>query len=282
MYFDGINPSLILQNNTPSEDFCGMTPAEIHHLLYDGWTDRSPLRLQSAISNQTFDLIPYFRVIEALVLIIRREQPVRLTALGFLPGKIIRELYDLRFIPEWYIDVRRAKVLREHDSSVITSAHSMAKASGLIKNVKNKLYLTKKGEQLLNSDARNQLFREVLVAFTQKWAWGNLDGYAEAYEIQRLWGFSIHLLFQFGHSANKVSFYSQKFLVAFPLIAEQFPLRAFSNPIDDFERCYSCRTFERFFDWWGLIKTDEEKRVLDWRNQSVAASPLLQDVFSFE
>ncbi|MEI7725829.1 MAG: hypothetical protein WCK09_12040 [Bacteroidota bacterium] len=282
MYFDDNNPSLILQNNTPSEDFCGMTPAEIHHLLYDGWTDRSPLRLQPAISNQTLDLIPYFRILEEFVRLVKREQPVKLTALGFLPGKIVRELYDLRFIPNWYIDLRRAKVLREFDSAVITSVHSIAKASGLVKNVKNKLYLTKKGEKLLHSDARNLLFREILVTFTQKWAWGNLDGYEEAFEIQRLWGFSIHLLFQFGHSEEKVSFYSQKFLVAFPLIAEQFPLRSYSNPMEDFERCYSFRTFEHFFDWWGLIKTDEKKRLLDWRNQPVSASTLLQEVFFFE
>jgi hypothetical protein len=282
MYFDDINPSLILQNNTPSEDFCGMTPTEIHHLLYDGWTDRSPLRLQPAIPNQTLDLIPYFRVIEEFIRIVKREQPVRLTALGFLPGKIIRELYDLRFIPEWYIDVRHAKVLREHDSAVITSAHNIAKASGLVKNVKNKLFLTTKGEKLLHPDARNLLFREALVTFTQKWAWSNLDGYEEAYGIQRLWGFSIHLLFQFGDSQKKILFYSQKFLVAFPLIIQQFPHREFSKPIDDFERCYSVRTFERFLDWWGLMKTEEEKRILDWRNQSVTASPLLQEVFFFE
>ncbi|MCX6277301.1 MAG: hypothetical protein NT004_04290 [Bacteroidetes bacterium] len=282
MYFDAINPSLILQNNTPQEDFCGMTPSEIHHLIYDGWTDKSPIRLQPAIADETIEIIPFFRVVEELVRIIKRDEPVKLTARGFLPVKIPRELYNFRFIPEWYIDLRQAKVLREYDSSVISCARAIVKTSRLVKKVNGRLFLTEKGERLLQPDARSQLFSELLKTYTQIWAWGNMDGYAEAYGVQQLWGFSVHLLFQFGFTPQKVTFYAEKFLVAFPLIAEQFPLREYSNPIDDFERCYIIRTFERFLYWWGFVKIEGNTTMLDWKNQVISATPLLREVFLFD
>jgi hypothetical protein len=282
MYFSGSDPLSILQNNTPREDLCGMTPAEIHHLLYDGWTDRSPIRLQPGITDQTMDLVPFFRLTEELVRIIKRDQPVKLTSKGYLPVKIIRELYDHRFITFWYIDLRKAKVLREQDSAAINCAHSMVKTGGLVKNVKNKLYLTKKGEQLSQPVQRSRLFYEVLLTYTQKWSWGNLDEYDEAHGIQQLWGFSVHLLFQFGHTDQRVDFYSQKFLMAFPLILEQFSEESFSNPVHDFERCYCYRTFERFLNWWGFAKVGGKQTFLDWKHQSVSSTPLLREVFLFE
>ena len=248
MYLDDHDPLSVLYNNTPQEDLCGMTPSEIHHLLYDGWTDLSPLKVLPEIANHTLDAIPYFRFVEELVRIVSRDQPLKLTSLGYLPVKINRELYDHRFITDWYIDLRKAKTLKEFDSAAISSAHSIVKMAGLVKKGQNKLYLTKKGEQLLQPEKRVGLLREILMAFTQKWDWGSLDGYEEAYGIQQLWGFSVHLLFEFGHTAQPITFYSEKFLMGFPLIAEQFPMRPYSNPLTDFQHCYATRTFNRFFE----------------------------------
>ncbi len=282
MEFDETNPLVILQNNTPQEDLCGMTPSEIHHLLYDAWTELSPISVYPGISEDILDQVPYFRLAEELVRILSREKQVKLTAHGFLPQKIVRELYDHRFIPDFFVDMRNAKVVREHDSAPISSVHSIVKASGLVKNVKNKLILTKKGELLALPDARARLLLEVMKTFTQKWDWGNLDGYEEAYGIQQLWGFSVHLLSQFGHEEQKATFYSQKFLLAFPLVAEQFPTSLYSNPIEDFDRCYCIRTVEQFFEWWGLVKVDNARRTFSHTNRVISATPLVKEVFRFE
>ena len=220
MCFDDLDPALILRNNTPREDFCGLTPAEIHHLLYHGWTERSPIRMRTDISDETMNQVPFFRLAEELIHIISLDQPVKLTNLGYLPMKTVQYLYDLRKITYWFVDRRKPKVLREQDVPVIVAVHSMLKIAGMVKNVKNRLSLTKKGEQILLAGSRVKFFRELLLAFTQKWGWGNLDGFDEAYEIQRLWGFSLHLLIQFGHSLQEGSFYARKFMVAFPLITE--------------------------------------------------------------
>ncbi len=282
MDFDDLDPALILRNNTPQEDFCGLTPAEIHHLLYHGWTERSPIRLHPAITDETMNQVPFFRLAEELIRIVSLDQPVKLTNLGYLPVKTVLELYNHRQITYWYVELRKPKILREQDIPVIVAVHSMLKIAGLVKNVKNRLSLTKKGEQILSHGSRVKFFHELLIAFTQKWGWGNLDGYDEAYEIQRLWGFSVHLLLQFGHSPQESVFYARKFLVAFPLITEEFQPNPYLSSIQEFEGCFCLRTIAHFFEWWGFISMDAKKLPINRKNQLITASPIISKIFTFE
>jgi len=282
MDFDDLDPALILRNNTPQEDFCGLTPAEIHHLLYHGWTERSPIRLHRDITDETLNQVPFFLLAEECIRLISINQPVKLTNLGYLPVKTVQELYNQRQITHWYVDLRQPKILREQDVPVIVTVHSMLKIAGLVKNIKNRLSLTKKGEQLLLPGSRATFFRELLMAFTQKWGWGNLDRYDEAYEIQRLWGFSIHLLMQFGHSPQEGAFYARKFLVAFPLITEEFQPGPYLNTIQEFEGCFCLRTIAHFFAWWGFISMNEKKLPPNRKNQLITATPVVSKIFTFE
>ncbi|MEI6684280.1 MAG: hypothetical protein WCO44_16760 [Bacteroidota bacterium] len=282
MDFDDLDPALILRNNTPHEDFCGLTPAEIHHLLYHGWTERSPIRLQPGITDETMNQVPFFRIAEELIRMISLDQPVKLTKLGFLPIKIVQHLYEQRQISFWYVDMRQPKIIREQDVPAIIAVHAMLKIAGLVKIVKNRLSLTKKGEQILQAGSREKFFRELLIAFTQKWGWGNLDRYDEAYEIQRLWGFSIHLLMQFGHSPQESVFYARKFLVAFPLITEEFQPVPYQNSVQSFESCYCLRTIAHFFEWWGFISREENEPPVSMKNQRITATPVVSNIFTFE
>ena len=93
-------PVRLLLNNAPVDDFYGLSAAEIHHLLYDAYGDKSPLGLRSDIENSTLDEIPFFRMTEEFLKIISREESIKLTPLGALPRKTVHELYGHKLITE--------------------------------------------------------------------------------------------------------------------------------------------------------------------------------------
>ena len=50
---------LFLVNNNPLDDFCGLSPNEVHSLLYDTFGDNSLLKIKADISDQTFNNIRF-------------------------------------------------------------------------------------------------------------------------------------------------------------------------------------------------------------------------------
>ncbi len=164
--FKGSTPELeamrLLYNNRPLDDFCGLSPAEMDHLLYEPYVEKSSLRIRTDISDTTLDAIPFFRLAEELLKIIQRDKFVKLTPLGALPRKCLHELYGHRFIPEWAIEHGVCKLSREVDSISITSVHLTVELTGLTRKVHGKLMLTKTGVTFLQAGKRKELFSLIL------------------------------------------------------------------------------------------------------------------------
>jgi len=104
-------PARLLLNNAPLNDFCGLSPAEMHHLLYSAYGDKSPLGLRNDIENSTLNEIPFFRMTEEFLKIISREESIKLTPLGALPRKVLHELYNHKFIIEEIIEAGYSKTV---------------------------------------------------------------------------------------------------------------------------------------------------------------------------
>jgi hypothetical protein len=109
-------PVRLLLNNAPVDDFCGLSPTEMHHLLYDAYGDKSPLGLRIDIENSTLDDMPFFRLTEEFLRIISREESIKLTPLGALPRKTVHELYGHKLITEDIIEAGFSKLSREQNS----------------------------------------------------------------------------------------------------------------------------------------------------------------------
>jgi hypothetical protein len=76
---DDIETNILLRNNTPLDDFLGLSPTEIHHLLYDTFSDKSPIQFRDDIDDKTLDQIPLFRIAEEFLKIIQRDKQIKLT-----------------------------------------------------------------------------------------------------------------------------------------------------------------------------------------------------------
>ena len=276
-----IEAAIILENNTPIDEFCGLTPTEMHRLLYNPLGESSPLAVRPDIDDSTLDRIPFFRLTEEFLRIIQREKHITLTALGALPRKVLHELYAHKFIVEEYIESGIVKLHREQDSVVLFPLHFNTQLTHLVKKTRGRLTLTKEGTRLLKAGNRGELFEAVFAAFTLRFGWSSNDGYTRSPVGQYGWAYSIYLLTKFGDKERTLRFYADKYLQAFPGIMDQFAPNSYSTPQKDFTACYSVRVFQRFLEWFGFVIVEKPKGLLHDYAEKVTRMDLVEKVFQF-
>ena len=181
-------------NSKPHEDFLGLSPNDMHDLIYLTFDSDSILKINSDISDEVLNQIPYFRLTEEFLKIIERDGFIKLTPLGALPKKFLVELYNHRILLDEGIELGIHKLSKEMDSLALSSIHNNTVASGLVVKRNGRLVLTKAGSKLLGLKFRNQLFIKLLQTFTEKNDWSNFDLYPRMPIGQIGWGFTIILL----------------------------------------------------------------------------------------
>lgn len=272
-----------LINNRAEEDFGGLSSNEMHRLIYETYEADSPLQINRAISDETLDRLPFFRLTEEFLKILQRDGSVKLTPLGALPKRTLTELYSHRLILEDLIETGIYKLTREVDSPALSMLHHNTILAGLIRKANGKLLLTREGTRLLMNKERSNLFLKTLQAYTDKLPWSNLDGYPAIPVGNVGWGFSILMLLQEGDKPREASYYASKYITAFPHFLATFPHGEHSRPERDLIRCYCLRTFVRFLEWWGFVRNTEEPT--SWFNgeqRKFVAALALKEVFSLK
>lgn len=276
-----IETEILLRNNRPLDDFLGLTPTEMHNLVYEPFDKKSIIRPFDNIDDNTLDQIPLFKVSEEYLRIIQRDKQIKLTPLGALPKKVLVELYDKRILLDEHIESGLTKLWKEQDCISIMSVRHTLELSGLVKKLGGKLTLTKKGVELLKPDNRQLLFIKFLQNFTDKFSWGFNDGYPEQPIGQFAWMFSVFMLDKYGDRERKIGFYADKYLKAFPDFITHFS-ESYSTIKDQFIYCYGIRTFERFLLWFGLVTVDVKQRFRDLDFDEYKKTELLKKVFQID
>ncbi len=278
---DDLEVNFVIRNNTPVEDFFGLTPIEVHHLLYYTFGDKSPVQFRDDIDDKTLDQIPLFRLVEDYLKIIQRDKHIKLTPLGALPKKVMVELYDKKFLLDENIESGFTKLWKEDDCIAIKSARLTAEIAGLVRKTNGKLTLTKAATKFVETNNRLQLFKQFFQAFTDKFLWSFNDGYPEQPIGQLGWAFSVMLLDKFGDQPQTVDFYADKYLKAFPKFISFFQ-PGYSTPERDFFGCYGVRTFYRFFLWFGFVIVDKQNVFLDFDTDKFQQTDLVKSIFRID
>lgn len=244
------------QNNRPVPEFEGYSPNEMQHILYDTFGEKSPIKLKK-LKGDDFKLIPILNQIKYLAEIISRTGEVKLTKLGFLPTKVVTELYDQGFMKEYQFELGISKLYKEMDSTGVHVARVLLEISGLAKKRNNKLSLTKKGEKIFGDDA--QLCQLILKTYGEKFNWAHLDGYGENGIGQMGFGFSLILIHKYGHKKRTDKFYNEKYFDAFPMLLETIAVPTYFTKEEYAGNCYSLRTFNRFLSFFGGVVIEQER-----------------------
>ena len=269
-------------NDTPQPDFCGLSPAQMHPLLYQPLGPTSVVQLRAHVPNDVLDQVPFLRLTEAFLRLLQRETPLRLTPLGALPRKYLRELYAHGFILEEGLETGLFTLSREIDSLAITTLHQTTRLAGLARLVRGQLLLTKKGSQLLAPAQRPALWALVLDTFTNRFLWASHDGYPSQTVGQTGWAYSVRLLARSGEQPHPVSFYAAHYQRAFPFVLAEFTDPAYQTPLEQLTHCYGVRTFERGLNWFGLLGPEPQSAVFHQPDQPLSASPQLAQLFDMQ
>ena len=240
------------------------------------------VRLRADVPDDVLDQVPFLRLTEAFLRVLQREAPLRLTPLGALPRKYLRELYALGFIREEGLETGLFTLSREIDSLALTTLHQTTRLAGLARLVRGQLLLTKTGGQLVDPAQRPALWALVLDTFTRRFPWASHDGYPSETVGQTGWAYSVYLLARFGQQPHPVHFYAAHYQRAFPFVLAEFTDPAYRTPLEQLAHCYGVRTFERGLNWLGLLDAEPQPVGLHEPDQLVTASPLLAQLFDVQ
>lgn len=246
----------LLLNNYPLKDFLGLTPSEMHTIICDPFGDDSGFQIK-VVEDDILDKIPFFILAEELLLIIYRDRKVKLTSKGFLPLKYCDELGGEEIIKESIYELPERKRIGEDYLPSIKAARIALMLGELITCKNNKIIVSDYGFELLEDGDRDELFKTIFYAFTENFLWAHLDGYASALTGQLGFVFSLSMLKHYGKTSHDLVFYANKYKEAFPLLMNHFKDYPYYSKEKQFLSCYRVRLFERFFQWFGFVNTDE-------------------------
>ena len=250
------------QNAAPKSDFNGFSSEQMSLMLYRPLEVGGPVQLHR-LTDEQMEQIPVMR--QALHLMnVLSEKELKLTAQGYIPPKMVAELYELgshSWSTDWY------KQKSEPKTEEVQVLRVVLKECGLIKTRVGKLSLTAKGKQLLVD--HNELMRTIILFLLRDYNTGWLDLYEdnEVGNLGRL--YSLWLLHHYGEDWRDTGFYADEYSKAFPMLIA--------------EHAYEYRVFNRLFRFIGLCEINEsdEFKGKNWGKET-RKTELIDLIFTFE
>ena len=250
------------QNAAPKPIFNGFSSEQMHMMLYRPLEVGCPVQLRQ-LTEEQMERIPVMR--QALHLMNELVvNEVKLTAQGYIPPKVVAELYELGS-HSWNTDWFKQK--SEPKTEEVQVLRVVLKECGLIKTRAGKLSLTAKGKQLLTD--HNELLRTIILFLLRDYNTGWLDMYEdnEVGNLGRL--YSLWLLHHYGKDWRDTGFYAVEYSKAFPML--------------NAGHGYEYRVFNRLFRFIGLCEINEsdEFKGKNWGGKA-RKTELLDLMFTFE
>jgi hypothetical protein len=244
------------RNYSPIPEFLEYSPAEMHNILFFPFHTESSIKILE-LTDEEYVKVPILNLIKFTIDLIEKNGEVKLTDKGFLPTKIVSEIYNQGFFKEENIEKGIVKLYKENDSISVRLTRILLELSGLVKKRKGKISLTQKSKDILNDN--HKLLQLIMNTFSKKFNWAYFDGYGDNQIGQLGFGFTMILISNYGDEKQLTSLYASKYFNAFPqlkvlTIPEYDTIERFST------NCYSVRTFERFLYFFGVIKIENEQK----------------------
>ena len=250
------------RNAAPKLNFNGFSSEQMFRMLYQPLEAGCPVQLRRLTEEQIVR-IPVMRQVLHLMDILNGTE-LKLTAQGYIPPKIVAELYETgshSWRTDWY------KQKSEPKTEEIQVLRVVLKECGLIKTRTGKMSLTATGKQLLSD--HNELVKTVLLFLLKDYNTGWLDLYddMESGNVGRL--YSLWLLHHYGGEWRNTQFYADEYRKAFPTLGD--------------ERPYEYRVFNRLFRFIGVCEINESDEFVGRnRGEETRKTDILEMMFAFE
>jgi hypothetical protein len=249
-YIDQIMDSY---NNKGILCFEGYSPVEMNHILYKTFEPGSPIAL-NVLTEADLAKSPILNLVSYLLDILKDAGEIKLTVKGCLPVKVVQDIYNQGFMPEYYISKGFIKLNREGNSLSVHLTRVLAQTAGLTKQRNGKLSLTNLGERL--SANKKELFFQLFISFVYKLNWETFYRFDSRFCGQFGFGFSLILLAKYGSEERLDKFYSEKFFCAFPQLG---------SGLLNWEQhsFYSFGMFDLCLNYLGLVNIETRRMQID-------------------
>ena len=259
-------------NNGPISDFDGLSPNQMNLLNNFLFSENSPVKFNYKLSNAELLESPFIQMAIKLLEIINQNDGLKLTEKGNLPRKTVLEIHEFGYIKS--DDKYLIKILKEEDYFPLHICNIILKLSGITIIRKGKIFLTKKGLACLKDHF--SLFSELLSAFCLKFNKAYMDRY-EGEEIGNVGaGFVLFLLLKFGDEKRDISFYSEKYFKAFPMLKDEIRPIGTISISSLLAGCLKNRLFW-VLSLFGLIELDEQLESKYRSNYQVKTTTLFNN-----
>ncbi len=247
-------------NNSPLEQFDGLSPDQMGFVIYEPFDPMSPIHFRE-MTKADMAKIPMLNMVKSFGELLEAQGEIKLTKKGFLPIKIVRQLYNPEVMTDEMIEWEISRLYKEIDCMPVHLTRILSELIPVSKKRNNKISLIKMGRKLLSDE--KLLLREVIKTFSVRFNWGYFDGYESESIGQFGFLFSLYLLHKYGDENRPAKFYSEKYLNAFPHLVDELDESAFRSKSSAFHSCYEVRTFSRYLSRLGIVelsKSDSPER----------------------
>jgi hypothetical protein len=250
MNFEELAKQLVEAHNQAGvDDFDGFTPEEMMHVLYYPFSKECPIKINDNPENAIVMEIPLFKIAVELLRIIIAEDRLKLTSRGYLPPKVVMDIYEKRMLQEELIEKGIVLLRREENWKPLQTVKIVLMLSGIVRKSRGDLIVTKQVKKDLENENYGAIFLKFFHAYTTKFSWAYNDRFSNEVVGQMGFMFLLHLLNKYGDIPLDFRYYSHMYFKAFPSLQMD----------NEGHYCVRVRFFERFAEWFGFITADYKK-----------------------
>ena len=94
------------KNKTPLDEFDGLSPEEMYHIVYFPFSDECSIQVNSKLDNSSITHAPIFKIVLELLSVIAQEGGLKLTSKGNIQPQIVKEIYNKKYLIDYFISLK--------------------------------------------------------------------------------------------------------------------------------------------------------------------------------
>lgn len=231
-------------------DFLGLSPYQMHFLLYGNWDDVAPIiSINDTFDNNLLSEVPIVKKVSLLIRMIGEVKEEKATKNGNLSKRIVNALYESP-LP----GCKDTIASEEYAPSVKALRHAVTDC-GWIKIRNQKFSLTKKGQKIFEKGFTSVDYVTLLKYWLRKYDWSFTDGHPECAIVQQSALFSLYVLRETAKELSPSKDFTKLLLKALPAALALLPEGNFHriDPEERLSNIVELRFLDRFAAYFGLI-----------------------------
>lgn len=242
------------QREDVSEGFEGLTPDQMHTLLYASLQSPGLIQFQSGLVEE--DGAPIMILLSELLEAIG-EKGLKPTATGNLPRNVCRDIALTAWGEEGYQQrTKFSGINSEKDFPDLHKVRVVAELAGMIRQYKGRFIIGRKTRQTIADHGCGALYPELFRTFVGEFNWAYDDRLPELFILQQSFAFTLFLFHRHGDQFRPIEFYSERLLDAFPAVVAEAADEGISiiEPEQLVKLCYENRIIMGSLAFLGLLE----------------------------